>query len=289
MDRPTSNTQIIIFSKHRTLQLRSLLKSLRHYSDIEENEIAILYIESPDTPYDDLKSEFGCHFVQQKNFLEDLRTIVDHSTADYVCWMVDDLIFKDSFSMRSVESVLDTNSSIDCFSLRLGNNIESGKPPRFSEVGENVLTWETGRGLGKLWNFFWEASSSVYRKTLVSEYLRKCNPHKVSYPNPFESHYYARMPSHHRPKHRINRLLLNLRFLLAKKTNMMACFKQSKCFTLGINLVATRELEHIPLASPVELHQKMKQGFLIDYRSLRGVENIWPNTGQKYFSLHRDN
>ena len=283
-----SNTQIIIFSKHRTLQLRSLLKSIRHYSDVDEKEITILYVENADIPYDDLKSEFRCHFVPQKSFLQDIRRIVDGSSADYVCWMVDDLIFKDSFSMRSVESVLDTNSEIDCFSLRLGNNIESGNPPRFLEVRENVLAWETGSGLGKLWNFFWEASSSVYRKTLVSEYLRKCNPHKVSYPNPFESHYYARMPSHHRPKHRMKRLLLNLRFLGARKTNTMACFERSKCFTLGINLVAERELEDVPLASPKELHQKMKQGFLIDYRSIRGVENVWPNTGQKFFRLMRD-
>jgi len=283
-----SNTHIIIFSKHRTLQLRSLLKSIRHYSDVDENEITVLYVDSPDTPYDDLKSEFRCHFVPQKSFLHDLRSIVDSSSADYVCWMVDDLIFKDSFSMRSVESVLDTNTNIDCFSLRLGNNIESGMPPQFSELGENVLTWKTGSGLGKLWNFFWEASSSVYRKSLVSEYLRKCNPHKVNYPNPFESHYYVRMPSHNRPKHRIKRLLLNLRFLRAEKTNIMACFEQSKCFTLGINLVAARELEHVPLASPKELHQKMKQGFLIDYRSIGGAENVWPNTGQKYFRLMRD-
>ena len=283
-----SNTEIIIFSKNRSLQLKSLLKSINHYSDIRDQEIDVIYTTVPEVPYDSLTSQFGCRFIQQGDFLSDLRGIVEGSDNDYVLFMVDDLIFKDSFSLRGIERFLDSSPEVDCFSLRLGKNIQDGKPPRFSESGENMLVWETRNGLGKLWNFFWELTSTVYRRTLVSEYLSKCSPRKVSYPNPLESHYYVRMPSHHRPKHRVKRLLLDLRFLLARKTNLMACFERSRCFTQGVNLVAEREIGYRSLASPQELHQKMKEGFIIDYRSIRGVENVWPNSGQKYFHLVSD-
>jgi hypothetical protein len=283
-----SNTDIIIFSKHRTLQLRSLLKSIGHYSDISEDEITVLYVESEDIPYNDLRSEFQCRFVPQGSFLHDLRKIVDESSADYVCWMVDDLIFKDSFSMRAVESILDRNPDIDCFSLRLGRNIKDGTPPEFSMREDGVLVWETRRRPTKAWDKFWEVSGSIYRKELVSEYLRKCNPENVSYPNPLESHYSVRMPSRFRPKSRWKKLLLDIRFLASDNSHRMGCFEWSKCFTQGVNLVAEREIDYQTMASPQELHQKMKDGFIIDYRSIHGVENVWPNAGRKYFRLVND-
>ena len=68
----------------------------------------------------------------------------------------------------------------------------------------------------------------------------------------------------------------------------MACFERSKCFTQGVNLVAERDIDYRSIASPQELHQKMKDGFIVDYRSIHGVENVWPNTGQKYFRLVLD-
>lgn len=283
-----SKTRIVIFSKYRTLQLKSLLRSIRHYSDIDEDEITVLYVENEEIPYDDLKSEFRCRFVRQGNFLQDLLSIVDGSDSEYVCWMVDDLILKDRLSMRAVESFLDRNRDIDCFSLRLGKNIQDGSFPDFDVREDGVLVWETEKGTRKTWDKFWEVSGSIYRKELVSKYLNKCSPDKVSYPNPLESHYAVRMPTYLRPRNRWKRLLLDVRFLISDKSNLMCCFEQSKCFTLGVNLVADREIEYESEASPQELHQKMMDGFIIDYRSIQGVENAWPNAGRKYFSLVRD-
>lgn len=283
-----SNTEIIIFSKNRSLQLKSLLKSINHYSDIRDNEISVVYTTVPEVPYDSLTSQFGCRFIQQGDFLNDLIGIVEGSDSDYVMFMVDDLIFKDNFSLRGIERFLDSSPEVNCFSLRLGKNIQDGRYPQFSEAGENMLVWETESGLGRLWNFFWELTSTVYRRKLVSRYLRKCSPRKVSYPNPLESHYYVRMPSNLRPRNRMKRLLLDIRFLTADNGNRMACFERSKCFTQGVNLVAERDIDYRSVASPQELHQKMKDGFIVDYRSIHGVENVWPNTGQKYFRLVLD-
>ena len=187
----TNSTDIIIFSKRRSLQLKSLLKSINHYSDIRDEEISVIYTTVPEVPYDSLTTQFGCRFIQQGDFLSDLRGIVEGSDNDYVLFMVDDLIFKDSFSLRGIERFLDSSPEADCFSLRLGKNIQDGRAPQFSAAGEDMLVWETRKGLGRLWNCFWEVSASVYRKTLVTKYLRQCSSRKVSYPNPLESRYYS--------------------------------------------------------------------------------------------------
>ena len=285
----TNSTDIIIFSKRRSLQLKSLLKSINHYSDIRDEEISVIYTTVPEVPYDSLTTQFGCRFIQQGDFLSDLRGIVEGSDNDYVLLMVDDLIFKDSFSLRGIERFLDSSPEADCFSLRLGKNIQDGRAPQFSAAGEDMLVWETRKGLGRLWNFFWEVSASVYRKTLVTKYLRQCSSRKVSYPNPLESRYYSQMPTHYRGRGSgIKQLLISLRFLGANKTNRMACFERSKCFTHGVNLVAERSIGYKTVAGPEELHRKMQEGFIVDYLSIAQVENIWPNAGKKYFRLIKE-
>ena len=190
-------TQIIIFSKNRTLQLKSLLRSLKYYSDIEESEISVLYTTEPDIPYEPLIAEFKCNFVRQQSFFDDLEGLVEKSDSRYISFMVDDLIFRDDFSLRRVEEFLDRNQDVDCFSLRLGTNIEDESQPPFVTRDGDILVWDTAAGLPtKSWKFFWEISSSIYRIDLVREYLHKCDPRKVTFPNPFESHYYACMPSY---------------------------------------------------------------------------------------------
>ena len=283
-----SKTDIVVFSKNRNLQLKSLLKSINHYSDIREEEISVIYTTVPEVPYDSLTSEFRCRFVEQGDFLGDLMGILEGSDNDYVLFMVDDLIFKDAFSLRGIEGFLDSSPEVDCFSLRLGKNIQDGRPPQFSAVGEDMLVWETRQGLGRLWNFFWEVSASLYRKELVLRYLRKCSSRKVSYPNPLETHYYSRMPSQRGRGSGLKQLLISLQFLGAKKSNRMACFETSKCFTLGVNLVAERDVDYSTVAGPEELNGKMQEGFIVDYLSIRQVENVWPNAGPKYFQLMRE-
>ena len=61
-------TEIVIFSKNRSLQLKSLLRSIRYYSDIEDVEITILYTTIATIPYKDLIQEFGCGFVREQVF-----------------------------------------------------------------------------------------------------------------------------------------------------------------------------------------------------------------------------
>ena len=283
------NTNIIIFSKNRTLQLKSLLRSANYYSDIDDSEITILYKTEPEIQYEPLISEFGCNFVKQKgNFIDDLKNIVTSSTKEYIMLLVDDLIFKDKFSLREIESLLTTHNDIDCFSMRLGKHILGGKPPEFKLLDNKILVWDTNPGLGTIWNFFWELSSSIYRKSLVLEYLNKCKPSKITYPNPLETHYYSQMPNYLRSKKLINRICIGIKFVLSAKTNRMACYQTSKAFTQGVNLVAERGIPNTDHKSPLDLHRKMEEGYIIDYNSILRINNDWPNTGLKHFRLVND-
>ena len=283
-----SRAQVVIFSKDRTLQLKSLLRSIRHYSDIDDSEISVLYTTRPDIPYDSLLEEFRCNFVRQTSFLDDVRQIVEGSDVDYVLFMVDDLIFRDMFRLRAIEEFLDANTDVDCFSLRLGRNIQDGPEPDFSVTDAGYLVWDTSARHGRTWKYFWELSSSVYRTELTSRYLRKCDPKKVTFPNPLETHYYGRMPSHLAVRTGLRGLVNRVRFFGANSSNRMACYGTSKCFTQGVNLVANRDLSYETVFEPLELHQKMLDGLIVDYVSLEGVTNTKPNAGSGNFRLTAD-
>lgn len=280
-------TKTVIFSKNRTLQLKSLLRSLGENSDIDDAEIDVIYTTEADIPYEPLMSQFACRFVRQGDFLADVREAVEGSDCSYVLFMVDDLICRDTFSLRRVESLLDRRSDIDCFSLRLGRNIQDGAAPDFESVDDDILVWDTKPSLGRTWRYFWEVSSSLYRRDLVLDYIGRCDPHRVSFPNPFESHYYSCMPSHI-GGHPVKRLIRGIKTIGVRRRGRMACFERSKCFTQGVNLVAERDIDYQTLFEPRELHDKMEEGFVIDYQSLRQIENTRPNVGSRYFQLVKE-
>jgi len=57
-----SNTQILIFSKERTLQLNSLIQSLLYYSDVSQEDITVLFKDSEDIIYKSLINKYSCNF-----------------------------------------------------------------------------------------------------------------------------------------------------------------------------------------------------------------------------------
>lgn len=281
-----SNTEIIIFSKNRTLQLKSLLLSLRAFSDIDEKCINIIYVESGGISYETLKKQFACKFIRQGIFLEDLRNIVSEMKAEYVTFMVDDLIFRDSFSFAKEEKVFEKHPELDAFSHRLGLNIQIGKMPEFIGIEEDVIAWDTSAELGKHWNYFWDVSSASYRKTHVAEYLSKCRVDKEFFPNPFEFHYYSCMPSTRASG--LVKYINMLRYPFRKKSMRMACYKKSICFTQGVNLVAEINDVRAESFDIQTLHRKMEEGYVADYRILKDADVRAPNAGPEFFKLIKE-
>lgn len=283
-------TTLIIFSKDRTLQLKSLLLSIRANYDIPETDIHIIYKNAePEISFEPLKKEFKCNFIEQGDFLDDIKKIVADSESEFFQFMVDDLIVKDIVSSNQVETFMDEHPDVDSFCFRMGKNIKIGKQPEFQEYDGGILTWQTAKGLGRHWNYCWELASSLYRRKIVCDYLKKCRHDKETFPNPFEDHYYTCMPTTNpRPSFLVN-FINALRFCCRKKSMKIACFEQSKCFTQGVNLVADIEGDDRDQQfDPVLLHKKMLEGFVVDFKSLKDIFPEEPNAGHTYFKLIKE-
>ena len=278
--------QIIIFSKNRTLQLKSLLMSLKHFTDIPEYLITIIYIDSEEISYDILKDQFKCEFYNQNNLIEDLKYIIYKSKKQYTLFFVDDLIIRDYFSIRIIEEFMNKNKSVQSLSLRLGMNIKDGESPKFINLHDNILSWNTESNLGNIWKYFWELSSSLYRTEFVIDYLNKCPSYRITSPNTLEYYYYSCMPS------LVNGWKIKMfnlfRYTFVDKSNTIACFSKSKCVTQGVNKVSNILNPFETMYSVNELHEKMLNGYSIDFMNLQNIDITWPNAGNKYFKLIND-
>ena len=283
-----SETTIIIFSRNRTLQLKSLLRAIQYHSDVQANEIHVLYTTKPELPYESLIEEFDCEFIEQQNFFHDLESIVKKNSSKYTWFLVDDLIFREAFSLRQIERFMNDNRDVETFSFRLGQNIRDGSPPEFDQPDDGIIAWNTAPGLGRTWNYFWDMSSSLYRTEQVLGYLERCNPKNITFPNPLESHYYSVTPSYLTNRHSLKGLVRRARFAFRSKSNKIASWQKSKCFTQGVNLVANRGIKYQESFSPEELHARMLEGFIIDYKSLENAEILRPNAGIQHFRLVKD-
>jgi hypothetical protein len=279
-------TTAIIFSKDRTLQLKSLLLSLRTKTDLPEEAINIIYKNTiPEISYRPLIDEFKCQFIEQDIFLDDVKKIVSKSSSEYFLFMVDDLIFRDKASLERVERIMEEHANIDSFCFRMGKNIQSLPQPEFEKIEENIVAWDTKRDLGKHWNYFWDLSSSLYHRKLVEKYLTKCRLDKETFPNPFEDHFYQCMPNT-KPTSAHIAAVNAARFALKRKSAKIACFETSRCMTQGVNLVAdipddSRE----ETFSPLELHSKMLEGFIVAHDNLPPPNQ--PNAGTRFFRLEK--
>jgi len=281
----------ILFSKNRTLQAKSCIISLTALSDVRADEITVLYVDSEDISYEPLKKEFACRFIRQRDFYRDVMDILGRSPKSLVCFMVDDLIFRDRFGRAEIENLMRKHRDLDCLSFRLGKNIQDGRPPVFKEIEPGIISWRTAGGLGKSWNYFWELSSSIYRKELVLDYLKRCPPNKITFPNPMEFRYYGIMPNFYIGARGIPGILKHPRYLLwrlfchKKMARRMACYEKSRAFTQGVNLVASRNLKYNTYITPEKLHELFLDGYTIDFSCLKDALNTKPNAGRKYFRI----
>jgi len=196
------------------------------------------------------------------------------------------LIVSDKINVSEIEKLFKKDHSLDCFSLRLGKNIIDKPLPNFNNYNNNIITWATSKNIGKIWNYFWELSSSIYRKEFVLDYIKKCRKDKEYYPNPLESHYYSCMPSFVTGP--LRQLFIFENYCFKNKSNKMASFNKSRCFTIGVNKTADDKIHSKQLHNPVDLHEKMLEGYIIDFKSLIGEQVQWPNAGSKFFKLIKD-
>jgi hypothetical protein len=257
---------------------------MREYGAVDEAQISVLYVvTAPEISYEPLIDQFGCRFIEEASFFDDLRREIGETSPEYVLFLVDDLIFRDPFRITDAESLLERRSDVDAFCFRLGDNIENAPKPDFDRSESGFLIWDTDRKLGRYWNYIWDMSSSLYRRGFVDDYLSRCSSKRVSFPNPLESYYYRRMPT---TRCSLTAEIVNrVRFPFRRRRHRIACCEKSKCLTQGINLVAAIGSERTEHFNPVDLHQRMLDGFVADYRSLQSLDLKTPQPGHVHFKL----
>lgn len=227
-----NKTVTIIFSRDRCLQLDLLLRSLfTCVDDFSVFDVKIIYKSSNtrfENAYFTLASEWpGVEFIKETSFKDNLINAIDD--YEYIMFLVDDTIICNHFNVNEITTILNKNSGILGFSLRIGKN---------TNYCFSCNNWQTVPEMHSITNdiskFMWmfaqydffyvlEVSSSIFRsKDILSIIVDK----EFNNPNQLE-----------------DKLFFNLgKFVVLKPR--MACYNQSVAFANPLNIVQTSNLSN---------------------------------------------
>jgi hypothetical protein len=174
---------IIAFSKDRPLQLHAYLESLLYYSDVKEEQINIIYLESEEISYNKVVENFPkVNFIKEKCFIDDVYHCLDKA-EDFVLFGVDDAVFIRPFFVSKAEQCLRHNNEIYGYSFRLGKDI-TPCPDSFNKNGSDFYVWNWKETtLQHYYNYPWEMVATLYRKKDVLDMLVKEDRNKLKTPN----------------------------------------------------------------------------------------------------------
>lgn len=272
----------IIFSRNRALQCHLTLSTLlNHCTDIkQESDIFVLHRNDPEhePSYETLKTEFPTvTFVKETNFKQDLLSLVLSNESNiswgknedfegkFVCFMTDDSVVCNNFSMSNVMKTL--NNGRDClgFSLRLGLNTKFCYPYNCEQAVPHVVNvtldtlmfdWQKAE-----YDFGYplELSSSVFKVEDIIEILSGC---EYGSPNSLET------------------CLAGC--YIEDKPNLLM-FGKSACFSMPLNLVQDTHKNRNANHDPDTFRLLYEKGIRFDSKQFDGfiskgahdlVENI---------------
>ncbi|MEA5461284.1 hypothetical protein VB796_19630 [Arcicella sp. LKC2W] len=260
---------VICFSKERPLQLHAYLESLIYYSGIKQEFINVLYVESEDIKYESVINQFSdIRWVKEKDFYLDLLNIVNKS-ENFILFGCDDVFFKDFFDVNDCIRQLTLNNNLFGFSLRLGHGINY--LPKVNIIDNKYLLWDWQHINNEHihWNYPWDVSGSIYKKSTVLIYLT--GKKEIINPNRFESF-----------------LASSISKEKSSYASMLSSFKNSKCLTLTINRVQDEfpnDFDSSQQSDLIFLHQKYESGHKLDWYKFIKSNNNDIHVGAEYFSL----
>lgn len=249
---------IVVFSKDRAAQLDLFLRSMEEYfAEYNYFKVNVLYTFSNDSFYLGYESLFDLHpgvnFVRETNFKNDLVSLI--SDYEYTVFFVDDIIWKDKFSIRDKEfSIFENSTNIDkkvlCLSLRINPdlnycytaNIPMKKPKFF---GGGMWEW---KGASGDYGYPMSLDGHIFRTKEIKPYLQKLN-----YKNPN-----------------------NLEGILASvplANPYMLCYENSKIVNNPANKVQTNNPNKHGNISAEYLNDKFLDGYMIDLEPFKGLKN----------------
>lgn len=199
----SSNTDLIIFSYNRPLQLYSLLESVdKRVKGLNKTVVIYRSDQAFVQGYEIVKAdfpnvEFDCQISHRKKSHVVFKPMVMNVLKDeerlgskFLLFAVDDIIITDDINLDVAENLLETHPEIYAFYYRLGKNVvqqdwtapgHSGVPP-LHKVGEDLYTWKFKEG--KIdWNYPNTVDFTLYRKGQIRPVLERLS---FTNPNHFE-------------------------------------------------------------------------------------------------------
>jgi glycosyltransferase involved in cell wall biosynthesis len=251
---------LIIFSYNRPLQIEALLHSTERITNLQN--IYVLYRsseESFDTAYDELINLYpNVHFQKQHDAPHDFKPllleILNHSSAEYICFAVDDIIITDSFDIQTCTDALKQTEAYG-FYLRLGKNITYSytynmpiTPPKLTHIIDDIYLFNF-EGNQSYWAYPNTVDMTIYKKKTILPILQEL---KFTSPNRLESVW-----------HRI-----------ANLQNYGLCFSASKIVNIPLNIVQEDwHNKHEGSYTPDELLTMWQLGLRIDIDTLYQLNN----------------
>jgi len=288
---------VIVFSKDRPMQLEAYIASLLAYSDICEEQIVVQYV--PDASYDAVWEAFPKvrRVEDGGNFHQSLSAIVAPlSDDDLVFWGCDDIVFVREFSFAKMAAVMDARPDITGISVTLGIAMQGGDAIAAlgaAELAEGLrgYSWKTD-GYPSSWGYPFELSGTAYRAKLVRKILN--GGWTFRGPNDLEA-IGTRMLQRNRVGlwRRISRKLRGKPPVPGSEVWLeearLAIFDQPVAgFSQDVNRVqdiALNPTNGTDEQDAERLKQLFREGWRLDWRSMRGVEpDNWP-VGDRYWKL----
>jgi len=215
----------IIFSKDRPCQLDLFLRSFKKYFiNWKENPLFILYTYSNSdykNGYEIVKDiHYEFTYIQETDFRSNVYNIMkENSNNKYLTFYVDDMIFKNTFTMKSKEFIyFEKADNILCLSMRLSPRItfcyaknRANPVPPF-EKEYNTWTW---KGCKDDWGYPLAVDGHIFK---VAEIFPLLYILKFDSPNALEGG-------------------LAKRTVLPEHLTKMICFDEAKTMTLPFNRV----------------------------------------------------
>lgn len=249
---------IIIFSKNRSCQLELFLRSMKlYFKEFHEHKINILYTYSNDKFKEGYDKIISIHNDKNINYIKENQPFKNHILLllnpdnPYSVFFVDDIVFKNEFTLDSKEFKLFTlNDDILTLSLRLHPNLtfcyaerKSISPPKF----DSNLTF---KWLGQQGDYGYPMSldGHFFR---TNEILALTKAFPFNNPNSYES-FLARYP--------LNRL-------------KMICFEDSIIVNNPINKVQNYNNNFHGNITADYLNEQFLNNYIIDLEDFKGINN----------------
>jgi hypothetical protein len=257
-------TDILIFSYNRPLQLYALLESLeKHASGFRK--IGVIYRDDPEyeSGYRMVKNRFSdISFFQQSKTSpkKDFKPLVMDFTfgdfgkgASYIAYAVDDIIITDEIDFKKGVEKLKQTSAYGLY-YRLGRHTDycyaidqyQGVPD-LVDVSDNYYVWQFSTGKGD-WNYPNSVDLVLYKKDDLHDLFTKI---KFTFPNDFEGEW--------------------AKYADANKIGL--CYERAKMVNIPMNIVSTFNNRFINSYSAEELNLMFLKGLKIDIEPFYHIMN----------------